>query len=716
MAASLPSEAAAAAGAAGPLPSASVDDDEGDVLPLAEAMEEHMVCYDESLYYTCKEYEELHALFHKQQRRETPITDVPLRYHLLMLWSRPFATPWGKLYFFFQCALVLLSLCQLTVETLPEYNVEVFPRWSKLWNALELPTAAIFLLDLIAHTALLPSVPNDFSRYSRRTFMKKVEFWIDAITILPTLLSFFEDLVPFFSRFDFLKALRVLRFMRVLRQFHSGDQLAHTLEKSLEPLLGPCVFLFGIIIVFSGALFFAERGEYDPVREQYMIDDCDCLLSARHEMNPMHTCAKVPSKFVSLPQAMWFCITSMTTVGYGDIVPVCFWGRFCAVLCILSGNVLTAMPIAIVGSYFTDVVVSNRRRTTAAQSKTAFGKKDPNKHWNDGAERQSDAASGAAAAAKLTPFSKLARRQQFLATGGMSPPHSAFGDTPNAGGSGTIAERLLEALSRMDDDVDLLSPSGAVTHTINAFAKTEFDAVVTQMQSRKGAQLVAERCQSLSWQASLELESGPTAASLSPSVPLTRPLCFVIGAPGVSTPYCLEGGELLGLPKLLFCVYLDPVRWTAHVTAVFPARVKINNVLVAYHTSTRLLVGDCLTVCRLGAVRKGPETADRETGIAPGNPESSADGSADPPVLAYQFVRDASADPQTFAFQTQSARLQQQRGRGDGEEPAAASVHTIRLRPLDAPPEYRSLPFSAYAPVYREGVHRQRGGAAYAEL
>ena len=66
-----------------------------------------------------------------------------------------------------------------------------------------------------------------------------------------------------------------------------------------------------------------------------------------------------PDKFGTIPQAMWWAIVTLGTVGYGDVVPVTPLGKIVSVFAIVVGFAMIALPVAIVSRAFTDEV---RRR------------------------------------------------------------------------------------------------------------------------------------------------------------------------------------------------------------------------------------------------------------------------------------------------------------------------------------------------------------------
>ncbi|XP_059149154.1 potassium voltage-gated channel subfamily C member 3-like [Physella acuta] len=116
-------------------------------------------------------------------------------------------------------------------------------------------------------------------------------------------------------------SLRVFRIFHVARRYLKMKVLFLTFRASMAELFLLFLGLFIAVIMYATVIYYVE-----------MLEKAN--------------------NFTNIPQAIWWAIVTMTTVGYGDFYPTTVSGYFVGVLCTLSGLLLLSMPIAIIASNF----------------------------------------------------------------------------------------------------------------------------------------------------------------------------------------------------------------------------------------------------------------------------------------------------------------------------------------------------------------------------
>ena len=161
----------------------------------------------------------------------------------------------------------------------------------------------------------------------RRPMRYVLSFWgvVDLLSILPTYLSAFSGASA--SSFVFIRSIRLLRVFRVLklwRMMDEADELAAAVWRSRNKIVVfLCVVLVAVTV--SGTLM-------------YHVETVGARWEGRE------------SQFTSIPQSMYWATVTMTTVGYGDVVPKTSPGKAISVMLILLGYSLIIVPSTFVTS------------------------------------------------------------------------------------------------------------------------------------------------------------------------------------------------------------------------------------------------------------------------------------------------------------------------------------------------------------------------------
>ena len=158
---------------------------------------------------------------------------------------------------------------------------------------------------------------------------------VDLLAIVPTYLS-----VVFASAQSLLviRALRLLRVFRVFKLAHFVGE-ATELRTALRASARKIIVFLGVVVtvvLIVGALMYLIEGE--------------------------------TSGFTSIPQGMYWAVVTMTTVGYGDIAPQTFVGKFLASIVMILGYGIIAVPTGIVSVEMSAVARKKPLSTQACPS------------------------------------------------------------------------------------------------------------------------------------------------------------------------------------------------------------------------------------------------------------------------------------------------------------------------------------------------------------
>lgn len=157
---------------------------------------------------------------------------------------------------------------------------------------------------------------------SKFQFAKQLQNWIDLLVIIPLyLLLVFERT----TLIEVLNTTRVVRIFRFFKLLYDLQILGKTLKASRHQLGLLLVILLIPVVIFSSLTLYTEK--------QWGTD-------------------KSKSQFHSLPNAAWWGVITMTTVGYGDIVPASIAGKIIGGIASICGIIILSTSASVIGSTF----------------------------------------------------------------------------------------------------------------------------------------------------------------------------------------------------------------------------------------------------------------------------------------------------------------------------------------------------------------------------
>lgn len=216
-------------------------------------------------------------------------------------------------------ALILLSVLAVVLESVPAYAARFFG-WFLL---LEIVAGSIFTLEYglriwaaVEHPPLRKVTPWR----ARFAYALQPSTLVDLMAIIPFYISIFG-----WSDLQVLLIFRLIRFFKLARYSPGLRSLLEAIQSERRALLACLVILGGLMIVTAAAMH---------------------LVEGAHQ----------PDKFGSIPEAMYWAIVTLTTVGYGDAVPVTVAGRVVAGITAILGLVMLSLPVGIIATAFADVI------------------------------------------------------------------------------------------------------------------------------------------------------------------------------------------------------------------------------------------------------------------------------------------------------------------------------------------------------------------------
>ena len=221
--------------------------------------------------------------------------------------------------------LITLNVLAVILESVPEIHQPLF----SMFLAFEIFSVVIFTFEYFMR--LWSVTENPWHDKYRRPFWGRLRYMfspmalIDLLAILPFYLSVFISVD--------LRFLRVMRLLRVLKlsRYSSATTMLFDVFREEAKVIGASLFVLLLLLVFASS----------------------CIYLAEHEVQP--------EDFGTIPRSMWWAIITMTTVGYGDVVPVTATGKMIGAFMGIIGIGMVALPAGILASGFNQALHARRK-------------------------------------------------------------------------------------------------------------------------------------------------------------------------------------------------------------------------------------------------------------------------------------------------------------------------------------------------------------------
>jgi voltage-gated potassium channel len=216
--------------------------------------------------------------------------------------------------------LIVANVVATMLESVPEINAV----WGHAFDVFEAVSVALFSIEYVARVW---SAIEDPRYRIEGPFRGRVRYMIQPLSLID-LLAVAPSFVGLFFPMADLRALRVFRLLRILkivRYSPALTTLADVLLAEWRALVGTLLLLICVMILSAEAMYLVEGSTN-------------------------------PRSFGTLPQAMYWAITTLTTVGYGDNVPLTAVGKVISGITMIMGLGLFALPVGIVATNFVNEI------------------------------------------------------------------------------------------------------------------------------------------------------------------------------------------------------------------------------------------------------------------------------------------------------------------------------------------------------------------------
>ena len=218
----------------------------------------------------------------------------------------------------FLISLILLNIVAVLLETVDS----IYNHYKTQFLIFERLSTFIFLVEYILRVwvSIEAKKDNDSNLITRLKYMITWPAIIDLLAVL-------SGLLPMLFEVDLrlLRALRMIRLLKFSRYFKVMNLLLGVLKEEKQSFLAAMFLLIIALLVASTGIYIFEKDAQ-------------------------------PDKFGSIPESMWWAIATLTTIGYGDIVPITVLGKILTIIITIASIGIVAIPTGILAAGFSEAL------------------------------------------------------------------------------------------------------------------------------------------------------------------------------------------------------------------------------------------------------------------------------------------------------------------------------------------------------------------------
>ncbi|HTP37029.1 MAG TPA: cyclic nucleotide-gated ion channel [Methyloceanibacter sp.] len=225
------------------------------------------------------------------------------------------AHPAGRLVNAFIIVLIILNAIAFAADTVPA----LAERYAVEFEVFNVVSVIVFTIEYVLRVWSSVEIPM-LSRLPR--WQARLRFATRPMMIID-LLAFFPWYLHWIYPMDLrvLRVFRLFRLLKLVRYSPALQTLGRVVADEYRALLGALLVILVLLLFSATVMYYLEREAQ-------------------------------PDKFGSIPDAAWWALATLTTVGYGDVVPVTPLGKLLGGVVMLLGVGMIALPVAIIATGF----------------------------------------------------------------------------------------------------------------------------------------------------------------------------------------------------------------------------------------------------------------------------------------------------------------------------------------------------------------------------